>query len=281
MVPGQVPHKEISDQMKMKSSGSACIIQKLALAVVIILIMTQSCINPRDKVEHGKLIPEEAFVSILTDIYVANGLLSLPEIRNQFSGRDSVLNYIDIVKSYGYKYETMNSTVNYYFVSKPKKLIRIYDGIIAKMSEMQSTIQNEITRIEKEASRKARNYNLYTMPDPERVEEPEISTIIHPPGTYNLSISVTVYPDDIAYNPHLAIWIIDADSVETGKKRWMPGVKYNKDGQPHQITYSGRIETDRPMVMKALLYTFENDITELDKHARIEVVSFNFTIDPL
>lgn len=267
--------------MKMKLSGSAIKMHKLALAGVIILIITQSCINPRDKVEHGKLIPEETFVSILTDIYIANGLLSLPEIRYQFSGRDSVLNYIDIVESYGFSYESMKSTMNYYFVSKPKKLIRIYDGIIAKMNEMQSAIQNEVTRIEQEASRKAVNYNIYTLPDPERVEEPVVNTILHPPGTYNLSISVTVYPDDNANNLHLVAWIIDADSLETGKKRWLPVVKYFKDGHPHQLNYSGRIETDRPLVMKTLLYNYENDITELDKHARIEVFSFNFMPDPL
>lgn len=267
--------------MKMKSSGSVIIMQKLALAGVVLLLITQSCINPRDKVEHGKIIPEEKFISILTDIYIANGLFSLPEIRNQFSGRDSVLNYIDIVESYGYKYETMNSTLNYYFVSKPKKLIRIYDGIIAKMSEMESAIQNEVLKIEQEASRKAVDYNIFALPDPERVEEPLVSSILNPPGTYNLSISVTVYPDDNANNLHLAAWIIDADSLETGKKRWLPVVKYLKDGHPHQINYSGRLETNRPLLMKALLYNYENNITELDKHARIEVFSFNFMPNPL
>ncbi len=94
---------------------------KLALAGVIILIITQSCINPRDKVKHGKLIPEETFVSILTDIYIANGLLSLPEIRYQFSGRDSVLNYIDIVESYGFSYETMKSTTELLFRQQAEK----------------------------------------------------------------------------------------------------------------------------------------------------------------
>jgi len=266
--------------MKMKS-GSVIIMKKLALAAFVILLITQSCINRRDKVEHGKLIPEEKFVSILTDIYIANGLLSLPDIRYQFSGRDSVLNYVDIVESYGFSYEKMNSTLNYYFVSKPKKLIRIYDGIIAKMNEMQSAVQNEVVRIEQEASRKTVNFNLYSLPDPERIEEPVVSTILQPPGKYTLSVSVTVFPDDNANNPHLAVFVIDADSLETGKKRWLPGVKYLKDGYPYHLTYSGRLETKRPLVMKALLYNYENNITELDKHARIEVISFNFMPDPL
>ncbi len=49
---------------------------------------------------------------------------------------------------------TMNNTINYYFVSKPKKLIRIYDQIIGKMSEMEAGIQNEIIRLGQEESRK-------------------------------------------------------------------------------------------------------------------------------
>jgi hypothetical protein len=281
MVSGQVPHKEISGQMNKKSSGSAFIMHKIALAAILILMAASACINRKDKTDHGKLVPEKTFVSILTDIYIANGLLSLPEIRYQFSGRDSVLNYMDIIESYGYSYETMNSTMNYYFVTKPKKLIRIYDQVIRKMTEEETAMQNEIMRKDEEQARRSINYNVYSYPDPDRLENPGASHNIAPPGTYTMTMSVTFYPDDQSFNPHFSAWFIDADSLETGIKRWLPTVKYVKDGQMHYIIYSGRIETSRPAVLKTILYEYENNITEWERHARIEVNSFTFISDPV
>lgn len=281
MVSGKIPHQKISDQMKIKFSSSAIMLKGLFLSAFLVLMMAPSCTNPGNKRDHEKLIPEKKFVSILADIYIANGLLSLPEIRYKYYGRDSVLNYIDIIKSYGYSFETMNSTMNYYFISEPKKLIKIYDKVIRQMNEEQSAIQNEINMVEEKASRMAVNYNLFTLPDPEKTRDLTVNNILTPPGSYNLIFSVTVYPDDKSFNPHFTAYLIDADSTETGKKRWLPRVKYLKDGHLHQLNYMGRVETKRPVVMKTFFYNFENDISEWDKHARIELISFSFIPDPL
>jgi hypothetical protein len=236
-----------------------------------------SCVNRKDKTEHNDLIPEKTFVSILTDIYIANGLITLPEIRHEFSARDSVLNFMDIIESYGYSYEKMNSTINYYFISKPKKLIRIYDHIIGKMSEMEAAMQNEIIKQGQEESRKTAKYNVYDFPDFDRTENPGTIIKISSSGIYMITLSVTLYPDDQSYNPHFSAWLVDADSIETGRKKWLPGIKYIKDGHPHQFIYTGRIEEKRPMVMKTILYEYENNITEWDRHAMIKILFSNFT----
>jgi hypothetical protein len=251
-------------------------LQKTGLSALFIFLIAVSCISRKDKIEQANMIPEKTFVSILTDIYIANGLLTLPEVRYTFLKRDSVSNYIDIIKSHGYSYEAMNSTMNYYFISKPKKLIRIYDQIIGRMSEMESGYQSELTRIQKEASRASVNYSLFSLPDPAGKKLPEFSRTINPPGIYTLSFSITLYPDDQSFSPHFTAWFCDADSVETGKKRWLTPIEYIKDGYPHMITYTGRIEEDRKMVLKTILYDYENNIMEWDKHARIEVLFFNF-----
>ncbi len=169
--------------MKGNISEIKGLIQKLLLSAILFLVTVTSCVNRKDKTEHKDLIPEKTFVSILTDIYIANGLLSIPEIRSKFSARDSVLNFMDIIESYGYSYEEMNGTINYYFVSKPKKLIRIYDQIIGKMSEMEAGMQSEIMRQAEEESRKTSESNVYQFPGFERTENPGTSTRISPPGS--------------------------------------------------------------------------------------------------
>jgi hypothetical protein len=265
--------------MKKIRDKKIAILQKIALSAVLIFLAATSCINRRDKTEQKNLIPEKTFVSILSDVYIANGLLTLPEIRKTFSKRDSVLNYIDIIESYGYSYEAMNSTMNFYFVSKPKKLIRIYDQVIRRMSERETAIQNEIMRIGQAAARASMKDSVYLLPDPDLTENPGFSRIINPPGTYTLIISVTIYPDDPSFNPSLTTWYCSADSSETGKKWNLPPIKYVKDGHPHLYTFTGRIEVKKPVVLKTIFYDYENNFTEWDKHARIEVISFNFTGD--
>lgn len=251
------------------------------LAAFLILLFIQSCTNPRDKVEHGKLIPEKEFISILSDIYIANGLLSLPAIRYQFYGRDSVSNYIDIVEGHGYTYETMNSTMNYYFNTKPEKLVKIHDRLIREMNEEQSALQTIISQQEEAEGRLSADYNIFRLPDPDRQGEPATDNALSPPCSFRLVFNATIYPDDKSFRPHFAAYLVDADSIETGRKRWLPEIEYFKDGYQYEYIYTGRVESTRPTVMRTIFYNCENDIDEWDKHARIELSSFNFIMDPL
>ena len=264
--------------MKDTTSIVRALMKKVVLSVILILLIAPSCVNRKDKIRHEDLIPEKIFVSILTDIYIANGLLFLPDIRRNFAERDSVLNFIDVIESHGYSYDKMNSTIHYYFVSKPKKLIRIYDQIIGNLSETEAAMQREILRLGLEESRKETRYNLHHFPDASRTENPGITINISSRGTYTITLSVTIHPDDQSYNPHLSAWLVDADSVETGRKKWLPDLQYIKDGHPHQYFYTGRIEEKRPMVMKAILYEYDNNIKEWERHATIEVIFSSFTV---
>jgi hypothetical protein len=263
--------------MKKTASIIRAFSKKVVLSVILILILAPSCVNPKDKARHDGLIPEKAFASILTDIYIANGLLTLPDIRRNFGERDSVQNFIDVIEGHGYSYEQMNNTMNYYFVSKPKKLIRIYDQIIGNLSETEAAMQKEILRLGLEESRKQAKYNLYHFPDASRMGNPGTTINIPSAGTYTITLSVTISPDDQSYNPHFSAWLVDADSVETGRKKWLPDLKYIKDGHPHQYFYTGRIEEKRPMVMKAILFEYENNIEEWERNATIEILFSGFT----
>jgi hypothetical protein len=255
----------------------------ITFSTVALLAMayTSSCTNKRYRVEKENLIPEEIFVSILSDSYIAGGLLSLPEIRYNFTNRDSVKNYIDIIEHYGFSYEDMDRTMKYYFISKPKKLIRIYDQIIRRMSEMESAIQNEIILAEKKMERERLYSATYFLPDPSGNTIPELDHKINPPGTYNLNFSITLFPDDLSASPGFSSYYVDADSVETGKKHWLPFLGYVKDGYPHQISLSGRIEGSRPLMLRTIFYDHCNIIREMDKHARIEFSLFSFITDPV
>ncbi|HOO97943.1 MAG TPA: DUF4296 domain-containing protein [Bacteroidales bacterium] len=250
-------------------------------ASLLVIITFTSCVNQRNKVENEKLIPEDTFISMITDIYLATGLLTVSEIRYEFGGRDSVMNYIDIIESYGYSYEEMNNTMNYYFVSKPKKLIRIYDNIIKEMSEKESHYQNEIMKESEELSKARRNYAEFFLPSSSDTARPVLTQKAYPPGNYTVTFTATVYPGDLSFEPHFESRIVDADSVGTGRWRYFDRINYVKDGYPHRITVTNRIEGSRPVHLELNFFSQSGNIGETGRHANIVVSSFSYIPDPL
>lgn len=277
MVPCEISHKEIPAKMKKRSFRLNTFKERVVFSAIFVLLAGYSCVNPRDKTEHEDLIPEKTFVAILTDIYLANGVLTIPEIRRDYSQRDSVLNYVDIIGKYGYSYEKMNSTVNYYFVSKPKKLMRLYDQVIGNLSKIEALMQEEILKQQPQNSLTEIKDNIYFYPDIKRTENPGTIIKIPSPGTFTITLSVTLFPDDPSFNPHFSAWLVAADSLETGKRKWLPHIRYIKDGHPHQYVYTGTVDEKRPMALRAILFEYDNNIAEYERNAIIEILSSNFT----
>jgi hypothetical protein len=263
--------------MRNKSERKYIKLVRILLSVTVIALMLVSCRNNKDKSDHSSLIPEKPFVSILTDVYMADGLLSLRELRSIFSKRDSISNYLDIIESYGYSYETMNSTINYYFVNKPKKLIKIYDQVIKNLSEIQSGIQNKIISEMAGKAVKTMGNKAYYLPDTTLKEPPGFKYTISTPGTYTLTFTVTIYPDDQSFNPSFTSWYCNADSAETGKRIYLPPIKYIKDGHRHTFTIKSKAPSIGLVNFYGLFYDYENNPDEWGKHARIENISFSFT----
>ncbi len=53
------------------------------------------------------LIPEDKLVAILTDTYLTTGMMDVQAMRETWGQRDSILNYIDVIRSHGYTYEQL------------------------------------------------------------------------------------------------------------------------------------------------------------------------------
>ena len=103
-----------------------------------------SCSGRRSKAEHKDIIPVDDLTSILTDSYLADGLLAIPEIRYKFNDGDTLQSYIDIVEDHGYTKDDMDRTMRYYFIRKPKKLVKIYDKVLGDLSEMESIADRDL-----------------------------------------------------------------------------------------------------------------------------------------
>jgi hypothetical protein len=253
---------------------------KMLYAALTFILLSGSCHKKAGSdAEHKSLIPEKEFISILTDFYVADGLLTLPEIRNKFLTKDSVSNYIDIIESHGYTYDAMNSTVNYYFIKKPKKLVRIYDHVLAILSEMESRYEKEEISVTATVQNIWQEKQYYEFPDTSGAASPGFSIILNSHCSYSFGFSVTIYPDDQTINPCFSAWLCNADSSETGKRTYLAGIKYLKDGQSHIYSITEENKFNYPVLLKGSILDFENNTDPGDIHARISNISF-FLLGP-
>jgi Domain of unknown function (DUF4296) len=263
--------------MNKKSANTGLLPGKIILALVCIIMMTISCLKKEEKTHFKNLIPEKDFISILNDLHLTNGLLALPEIRNRYMGSDTSGLYVEIIESYGYTTAQMDTTIQYYYIKKPKKLIRIYDQILGKFSEIQTRTEKELQNSPDFVRNQWKGRSSYLLPDTGRIENLAFEITMMSPGKYSLEFSVTVYPDDQSYNPCFTAWFCNADSAETGSRNYLPSIKYIKDGRPHDYVVTGTNTRNTAVLFKMLLYDCSGRPDCYEPDARIEGITFNYS----
>ncbi len=105
-----------------------------------LLLLTACADSSRNKPPARMLISESDMVEILTDTYLTAGMLDITIMRETWAQRDSILNYIDIIKSHGHTLEQFDATLKYYFTEKPKRLSRLYDRVTANLLRLETDV---------------------------------------------------------------------------------------------------------------------------------------------
>src|ERR1035437_8251380 len=116
--------------MRKTLNNKNIIIRFALLMLMMISLLTGSCSGRKNKLDDKNLIPEKELVSLLTDIHLADGLLTLPKINSWTSSLDSISTYYQVIEKHGYTKEIMDKTIKYYFINDPQKLNKIYDQVL-------------------------------------------------------------------------------------------------------------------------------------------------------
>ena len=165
------------------------------LILITLSLIISSCESRRSKLDRKNLIPEKELVSILTDIYITDGLLGMPRIVMKYSPLDSISTYNHVIEKHGYTKEIMDKTMKYYFIKNPKKLIKIYDKVLGILSEMESRVQKEIAQIK---SRYRITSGRVMSHIPSLILQELILLflifLLQKPGSYTLTATVTLFP---------------------------------------------------------------------------------------
>jgi len=247
------------------------------LILILFSLIAGSCSSRKNKLDHSNLIPEKELVSILTDFHIADGLFTLPKIQNWFSSLDSLSSYYQIIEKYGYSKETMDKTMKYYFIKKPRELIKIYDQVLGILSKMESLIEKEAVLAEGRNANRWTGKEFYSFPDPSGTDSTCFDITLNRRGIYTLVFSATLFPDDQSVNPRITAYSCHPDSIETGKRDYIETIYYIKDGQPHIYTLIVNLPKNKTLHLRGWLYDFDNHPDEWEKHMIIENISITYT----
>jgi hypothetical protein len=238
--------------------------------LVAFLIMAGSCTSRKNKAEHKDIIPEKDLISILTDVYLADGLLSIPNISYKFSQGDTLSSYIDIIEDYGYTKPQMDRTIRYYFIKKPKKLIKIYDKVLGGLSETESKIDKEYSKMLSEGQNFWPGKSFYSCPDPAGSDSAWLDFPVSYAQFYRLKFTFTIYPDDQSENPHLDLYFSHSDTAGNETRSNISTLPYIKDGRPHTYNILLTQKLPPPVRLKGWFINREEMSPCREKHFRVE-----------
>lgn len=206
------------------------------LFVIIILIIAGiSCTSRRGETDRSGNIPSDKLKDIIEDIYLTKGLMYLPSVQQKFTPPDSASAYEQVIENHGYTRAAFDKTIRYYYIKKPKQLIKIYDEVLARLSEMESRYSVEASYLRSKSSNLWKGRDSFFSPGGEGSTEFNLN--IPSPGVYKISFTLTLFADDQSFDPALFCYTVHPDSLLTGKRQYIYSLPYIRDGKAHDYTF--------------------------------------------
>jgi hypothetical protein len=260
--------------MKTEMKSNYMTVRNFTILIILSVLMI-SCSGKEEKPDRSGIIPEKDFIPLMKEIHLADGLLANPRIQNWVLSIDSVSIYYYIAEKHGYTKEIFDKTIRYYFISKPKDLIKIYDKILGELSETESLLEKEVMVSRERKSNIWPGERNYYFPDGSDTKAIGFEISLSGNRLYNLKFTATLFPDDQSVNVRARVFSCNPDSIITGVKTWYETPAYLKDGRPHSYSIRIFLPSKEPTMLKGTLYDPVNCLEEWQKHIRFENISLS------
>jgi hypothetical protein len=244
--------------------------------LLILSLFAGSCSSRKNKVNRKNMIPEKEFVTILTELYLSDGLLLIPKVTQMYTVTDTLAAHLDVLKMHGYTKENMDNTLMYYYFKNPKKLIKIYDQVLGVLSEMQSRYEKEVNQMQAHTENLWKGEIIYLLPDFSGNDSANLVLKANIQGSYYLTFTATLAPVDQSYKTRPALYTCHPDSINTGKRHYIKTLEYIKDGQPHEYELEIKIVEKSDYYIRGWFYDSESCPDPSGGNLRIEKISLTF-----
>ncbi len=214
------------------------IVSRSIPVIFLLLILTLSCTHKGDVIRKKDTIPVSKLVPLLTDIYITDGLLSYPPIKNRFKVKDTISSYVDVIEKHGYTKQQVDRTLKYYFLNNPKKLQKIYDEVLSNLSVIQSGIESSKGKV---SGNLWNQKDSFSLPE-EGASNPLYFTIpVSDTGLYELSLNAKLYSDDESIDPKITVFFWYADSAGNSIRQPWKKTMLIKDNEKHSYSIVARL----------------------------------------
>jgi len=252
---------------------------KIRLFLITALLATmllQSCNKTqRSGIDPEIVIPEEDMVEVLTELYLAEGLLNYPPVRGEYMDKDSMENYSDAISKYGYTKMRVDSSMKFYFIDRPDTYEDIYNRVIENLSGMEADVIQEISNKPDVASELWEGDRTYRLPDYGVASPVEFSVRTRGLGTYIFKARITLYRDDESINPRTELWYWYED--EEGEEHKIPWevTKLEKTGRPRIVTLKDTLDNPRVTHIRGKVLNHDPKKGHWEKHAIVTNIRLN------
>lgn len=106
----------------------------------VAVLSVSSCQFSQQKNPSG-VLQETQLVDVLTDIHLADGMISTKSFPLRFSEKDSLL-YKEIFRKHGVTKTALDSSLSYYIKKQPRAFARIYEQILVRLSKMEGDLES-------------------------------------------------------------------------------------------------------------------------------------------
>jgi hypothetical protein len=263
--------------MRSVSKSNRTVIRYMFFILIIFTLISGSCSSRKKKLDRSGLVPEKELVPILAELYITDGLLVLPKVHTWFPSLDSASSYIHIIEKHGYTKESMDKTMKFYFIKKPKKLIQIYDQVLGILSEMEARVDKEANLFQAHLDNLWTGKDVFILPDPKGNNSFDFNIPLVNRGMYVLTFTATLFPDDQSLNPRFTAFTCHRDSIDTGKRQYFESVDYIKDGKPHTYSLVFKVPGLANRHLRGRLFDFDNNPEISQEHGIFENISINYS----
>jgi len=219
------------------------------------------------------LIPDDKLVAILTDTYLTTGMMDVHAMRETWGQRDSILNYIDVIRSHGYTYEQLESTIRYYFTNKPKKLAKIYDRVTGNLLALEVKVENERIDADSIPDNLWTGKAEYTFPDEYTRDSIWFDIPAEVPGEYVLRADILVYENDGSLDPRVTVYFFTSDSLGVEVRNDWDEIRLEKNGQLQKVETRKTLDTAGNTRIRGWLMNHTVREGTWQKHATVSNIS--------
>lgn len=245
----------------------------MACLVTAAVMLISSCTSRRAEEKNKDLIPADKLVDILTDFYLTDGLMAIPEVFLQHQDKDTMKVYQEVIGKYGYSLENVTSTVRHYFLTNPKKLKRVYNRVLMNLTEYESLLQAEAAETRPEPENLWLGNTSYALPEEGITNQLYFDFAIPDTGTYTLSLAVVLFADDQSERPRITVWFWKNDGSTAGRTLAWEEKELPKSGTLNYCTLSASTGNEYYTRIRGWLMNHDPKEGRWEKHVRITNVT--------